>query len=715
MKILTLDDLYKKVETETQEIKYVNYWAEPTESFLSYYIQNHGLETHINIGKEKIPICNGCKVCQVSHIEKYKGEYPSHPIESLRKLKADPTGFLTHSLQIQCPYIPESYSDYASTLLPGIGSSEIKSILPNIDPVAFAKQFLRWHPRAHQELALRCQSKKKVYRFGRRGGKSEVLCVEILYHAFTKIREYYDEDLHENVMGIRILICCPFDSQVTAIFNKLKEFLENNIDLKKTYKYKQSPYHSITFENGAIISGFTTGSNGASVVRGQDAHVIILDEVDYMTLKDFETILPIANSHADCLMRVASTPSGLRSKFYQWCQEQPDWKEYYFPTAVIDETPFKQTKMDWKTLRREMRKEYTNDSWIQEVMAVFISNADGVFSSSTIVKSMANYRYEDIREAKAMGQIIHGFKYSLGVDWNTSFGTWICITGYHPSIGLQVMEIVNIPKQDFTQLKGLEGITKLLSFWQPEYVYVDKGHGQTQWETLRMWSSQQKPGTYEFSVGKKLKTYDFGSKVIIKDPSSGRLLEHPAKPFLVENAVRRMEDGYVKFSNEDDLLKKQMQNFIIKNRQQNGTPIYGQNNTNIGDHALDAFMLSLVAFTLEEGPLAIRRGNTGFIGIAESFGHQMLAEKVFSEKDLEENPKTGAELVAYLRELKKAEMDQRNISANKDKKVYQYSHSAERSFDDGTDNPIPKNINVFSLLDRKNQPYSKPNTGRLIR
>lgn len=674
-RILKIEDLYKKVTTEASDVSYIDYWNKVDEPIVQHYIDNYGLKTKTRSGGA----CTvGCQNCQISHIEKYKKDYPVHPIESKRKVKADPKTFPTHAFQISCPLIPkdylEQYSDFASELSP----EEKEALVINTDPVSFAEKMFSWKPRSHQEIALRCQSKKKVYRFGRRSGKSDALAVEILFHAFTRIREYYDNDIKENVTGIKILICCPFDSQVTAIFNRMLELLNSNPSLKKEFRYKQSPYHQLRLENGAIISGFTTGSNGASAVRGQDAHVIVLDEVDYMTEKDFTTILPIAQSHSDCLIRAASTPSGLRSKFYEWCQEAPDWKEFYFPTAVIDETPFAIAKINWKSLRNEMRREYTSDGWLQEVMAMFISNADGVFAAPLVAAAMDGYTYSDMRDMKIRGELT-AFRYSLGVDWNTSFGTWICITGYHPQVGLRVMEIVNVPKQNFTQLQGLQKITELLTFWQPEHIYVDKGHGATQWETLKMWASQQKPGTYEFNVQRKIKAYDFGSKVSIKEPATGRLIEHPAKPFLVENAVRRFEDRIIKFSYEDDLLRKQLLNYIIKSRQGNGTPVFGQDNTSIGDHALDAFMLSLVAFTIEEGPLAVAKGLSTQIGIREMVGHQILGDQL---QDPHSKKLTGGDLLRHLQNERNSAIDSRkNGSGPLDKKTEHYSDLDRRAWE----------------------------------
>lgn len=674
-KILNIEDLYKKVDTESMDVSYVDYWTKIDTSLIQHYIESYGLKTKTKTGAA----CSvGCENCQVSHIEKYKKDYPSHPVESKRKIKADPKAFPTHAFQISCPLIPKDYLEQYSEFASELSEEEKDALIINTDPVTFASKMFNWKPRSHQEIALRCQSKKKVFRFGRRSGKSDALAIEILFHAFTRIREYFDEDIKEKVTGIKILVCCPFDSQVTAIFNRILELLNGNPSLKKEFRYKQSPYHQIRLDNGAIISGFTTGSNGASAVRGQDAHVIVLDEVDYMTEKDFTTILPIAQSHSDCLIRAASTPSGLRSKFYEWCQEAADWKEFYFPTAVIDETPFAQTKISWRSLRNEMRREYTSDGWLQEVMAMFISNADGVFAAPLVTSAMEGYTYAQMREAKIRGDL-GGFRYSLGVDWNTSFGTWICVTGYHPQVGLQVMEIINVPKQNFTQLQGLQKITELLSYWQPQHIYVDKGHGATQWETLKMWSSQQKPGSYEYMVQRRIKAYDFGSKVQIKEPSSGRLIEHPAKPFLVENAVRRFEDKVIKFSFEDELLRKQLLNYIIKSRQPNGTPVFGQDNTSIGDHALDAFMLSLVAFTIEEGPLAISRGMASEIGIRETIGHSMIGDQIQDPRD---KRLTGSDLLRHIAKERESAIESRQQGGFPgEKKTEHYSDLDRRAWE----------------------------------
>ena len=143
--------------------------------------------------------------------------------------------------------------------------------------------------------------------------------------------------------------------------------------------------------------------------------------------------------------------------------------------------------------------------------------------------------------------------------------------------------------------------------------------------------------------------------------------------------MRRFEDKIVKFSFEDDLLRKQLLNYIIKSRQPNGTPIFGQDNTSIGDHALDAFMLSLVAFTIEEGPLATSKGMVSSFGITETVGHSMLGDQL---QDPHARKLTGGELLRHLQNERTSAIEGRkNGSGPYQKTTEHYSDLDRRAWE----------------------------------
>jgi hypothetical protein len=102
---------------------------------------------------------------------------------------------------------------------------------------------------------------------------------------------------------------------------------------------------------------------------------------------------------------------------------------------------------------------------------------------------------------------------------------------------------------------------------------------------------------------KTLKPYDFGSAIEIRDPFTKELRKKPAKGFLVESAVRRFESGDIMIPKQDEQLKKELLGYIVKHVTVTGQVVYTTVDDAVGDHNLDAFMLSLVAFTLEKGPM----------------------------------------------------------------------------------------------------------------
>ena len=135
---------------------------------------------------------------------------------------------------------------------------------------ASLKKHTPWTARWYQAEMLRDPSLKKVARCGRRTGKTETMCIDMLHNATTK-------------NNFRCLVITPYENQVRLIFTRLKELLESSPMLNAMkIKMTSSPYN-ISFNNDSCILGFTTGAasgSGASSVRGQRADALYLDEMD---------------------------------------------------------------------------------------------------------------------------------------------------------------------------------------------------------------------------------------------------------------------------------------------------------------------------------------------------------------------------------------------------------------------------------------------------
>lgn len=126
---------------------------------------------------------------------------------------------------------------------------------------ASAKKYGPWKARDYQVEMMRDKSLRKVYRCGRRLGKTDTMVIEGLHKAFT----------HKN---FRILYITPYENQVNLIFMRFRELIADSPLLKnEIVKMKNSPY-TVEFKNGSVIMGFTTGASsgqGAASVRGQRA------------------------------------------------------------------------------------------------------------------------------------------------------------------------------------------------------------------------------------------------------------------------------------------------------------------------------------------------------------------------------------------------------------------------------------------------------------
>ena len=246
------------------------------------------------------------------------------------------------------------------------------------DPVKWAQAFLRtfnpqtkkiepWTARWYQVEMLRDKNVKKVYRCGRRIGKTETMVVEMLHMAFT----------HRN---FRILMAAPFENQIRNMFTRLNELIKESPLLKaEIVRSTKNPY-VIEFKNGSMILGFTAGDDAASI-RGQRADWIFIDEIDFMSEYCFEVIAAIAIERAEIGITVSSTPLGKRSHFYRMCTDpNMGYSQHYHPSTH---------NPNWgPAMEAELRAQLTEQGYVHEVLAEFGTQEAGVFPKDKLDKAI---------------------------------------------------------------------------------------------------------------------------------------------------------------------------------------------------------------------------------------------------------------------------------------------------------------------------------------
>jgi hypothetical protein len=550
------------------------------------------------------------------------------------------------SFTISCEGIPSNYVDERmSAQLPDL---EHKEILMLLDPVTWAAENLDWHcldpdgsiwkeknpkewydwivahpgedilgksryHRPYQSEMLRCTSRKKVFRCGRQLGKTDCIVVSMLYHLVVR------PGLADNE-GFKIVLITPYQSQIDLVFKRLNQLLSASKTLRGCiFRSVKAPQYCLELNNGSMITGFTAGTKsgtGAASARGQSAHMLVFDEADYLAADDMDAAMSIVTNFPQCKIWMSSTPVGHREKFYEVCKDR-DWKEFYFPSWI---NPL------WsKDLENTFRKTLTAVGWEHEIVAAFGESEQGVFQNAYIEAARAPYSYGDMGPSP-------DWVYTMGVDWNdTKNGTTIAIIGLNKNTGLYyVADSRVVQREGWTQLKACEEIIKLNRFWRPSYLYFDQGHGGTQIELLKKTgyeAIQDKARGPRHPDAKliKIKAFDFGSKIELKDIFTHQPIFKWAKGFLVENAVRFFENGIIRFASADDALKKQLEGYYIDRSSDMGRCVFKPGPA--GDHILDAVMLGLVAFALELSVLGKPQFSTE-VAFTAPLGVSALAEGV---------------------------------------------------------------------------------------
>ena len=402
----------------------------------------------------------------------------------------------------------------------------------------------------------------------------------------------------------RILVVTPFEVQAEEIFNLVKQLLNNvkGIAVSEIIERSvSSPTHFIKLKNGSRVRGFTTGSSGAGSVRGQGADEIFIDEIDYMTEKDFNSIMAILADAPDTKLTVASTPDG--EKMLYRLSRTVTYKEFHFPTFVL---PHYNDELD-----RDLRDTTDDIGYVQEFMAEFGSSRSSVFQKIFIKRALnqaTNIYIEDVMEDRKR------YALALGCDWNhENIGTKICISAMDRRTHI-ISPVVfeSVSKEGWTQTSAMDKIIELNRLYVPEHIYVDEGFGYAQIEMLKKFAISKYGKTELSDPDLKLANIigvNFSSSVKIRDPKTNEEKNRFIKQYMVENAVSFFEEGLVSLDLErDKTLEDELTGYIEKSRTPSGRIVYAASNPKIGDHNLDAFMLSLYALHMEYSDLFKDRG-----------------------------------------------------------------------------------------------------------
>jgi len=478
--------------------------------------------------------------------------------------------------------IDEPFEIDRNLLDAGISSEQQKQIHIAKDPCVWAKQFLNVETRVYQTLILRDPSLRKVLRAGRRLGKTFSMAIALLHYSYT------------NKDG-RCLVVAPMKTQVELIYQEIVRLASrNDIVFNSIIRKVTSPQFMMQFSNGSTIRFFTSGmrSGGKSdVARGQEAHVIVLDEMDFMHSDDLDALYAMlqktAEDQPDKVLIGASTPTGRRERFWEWCRSDR-FQEFWFPSYC---NPFFSKEQE-----DEFREQYSEIGYRHEIEADWGEDSEGVYPRKFVDKAFVepgwNYQPE-ITSARSF--------HTIGVDWDKyGAGTNIvvlevCSDSYENQIFRNKVKLCfreEIQKSEYTLTKAVARIIELNNIFNPKHIYVDRGYGEVQVELLHKYGVENSLS----GLKNKVKGISFSETIDIRDLYTKQIVKKEIKPYMVDNLRQYLEKELLLISERDTEMYMQLISYVVLRTTQTGRPVFEAGGSAV-DHAHDALMLALLSIT----------------------------------------------------------------------------------------------------------------------
>jgi len=337
-------------------------------------------------------------------------------------------------------------------------------------------------------------------------------------------------------------------------------------------------------------------SGGKSdVARGQEAHIIVLDEMDYMHVDDLDALYAMlqktAEDQIDKVLIGASTPTGRRERFWEWCRSDR-FTEYYFPSYC---NPYFNKEQE-----DEFREQYTETGYRHEIEADWGEDSEGVYPRKYVDKAFIEPSWNYTPEI----QSARGF-YTIGVDWDKyGAGTNIvvleaCNDNYEDERFRGKVRLVyreEIDKSEYTLTNGVNRIVQLNEIFNPRHIYVDRGYGEVQVELLRKYGTEN-PGS---KLRDRVKGIGFGESIEIRDPYTKLPVKKEIKPYMVDNLTQYLEREQLLFPASDEEMYLQLISYVVVRTTQSGRPVFEAGGSAV-DHAHDALMLALLSITQNYG------------------------------------------------------------------------------------------------------------------
>jgi len=198
------------------------------------------------------------------------------------------------------------------------------------DPVLWGEHYLRnqdgsaRHYWPHQAEDLRCEERNVIHLDGRAVGKTVCLATDLLHFAFI-------------TRGGHGLVAAPHQGHLDTIIEEVEFQLQANEDLESSIatnsqgrpKIVRKPYFRIEFKNGSVIYFRPAGAYG-DAFRSLHVERVWVDEGAWLSERAWRALRQCLK--AGGVLRIYSTPNGLRKTTYYRLTQTPTWKVFRWPS-----------------------------------------------------------------------------------------------------------------------------------------------------------------------------------------------------------------------------------------------------------------------------------------------------------------------------------------------------------------------------------------------
>jgi replicative DNA helicase len=411
-----------------------------------------------------------------------------------------------------------------------------------------------------------------------------------------------------NLVSGDVLVITPYGSQGKRIFKMMRQLLKRaSDDIRSSIKRDVSAPFEMELANGSFIISRTSGERSgtqAASSRGEGAGLVVFDEMDRISNESVEAVTAIRTESANVEILGSSTPIGNReTKFYQFCNS-PIHAEFYYPSMVMP---------TWSP-QIEMTERLSRDrlSYIREILAEWGDPEAGVFPAEFVDLAQKDQVYRYGTDIGGIGRKPNWI-YTMGVDWNHTTGTQIVVCGLDPEKKeVYVVDRAAIDALKWKQHVSVSKVEELNRVWRPKYIYVDWGFGNMQAEALHLRGTRaanqaaamgikRAPANLlaDAALAEIVKAINSSEGTTIFDQATNEEVKRPTKQVMIQNAMRRFEQGSIHFPETDKPMASQLLSYVEKRVTSSGMPVYASSDSRIGDHIIDALFLALWAYTKE--------------------------------------------------------------------------------------------------------------------